>query len=379
MQAYLGVRGEQRSFGLNTLATLDAPGRAAWEKEQNWRQVSLPAVRMLLEKGANPNAKDGVGRQVWTYARARARAMQAPSILEELKQRGAVQPPPDVLMASLFGDVEELRRALAAGGDVNATSVDGDYALFLAAKAERVEPLRLLLDKGAKLRHPGTNSPLFPTLRPGGLPHLRLLLERGANPNEATAEGATPLMVAATDGLVDHAAALLDRSADPKAKTSDGMTAVHLARKAEMMELLLTRGADPNARAVGGITPLIGWMIDPEAEVLPLVRVLLNRGADPNLASEEGSTPLIAAAVMGNVAVVRVLLEKGAKPDQATSERGTALMQAIIAGHAEVVDALLTGGANPNVGDAKTTPLRLARELGEMALVQRLQRAGAKR
>ena len=60
---------------------------------------------------------------------------------------------------------------------------------------------------------------------------MRLILERGANPNARQQMDYTPLHGAAARGDVDMAKLLLAHGADRTAKGSDGMTPADVARK----------------------------------------------------------------------------------------------------------------------------------------------------
>jgi ankyrin repeat protein len=145
---------------------------------------------------------------------------------------------------------------------------------------------------------------------------IEALLERGADPNAALkkpqlqrhhtpgdpalAEGATPFMRAA----------------------KAGDTAV--------MRLLLDWGADPLAAQANGTTPLIiaaglGWrdgnMAIPtrdrgtESALIDAIKICLARGADLNAANADGTTALHAAAARAGNDIVKFLAAQGARLD----------------------------------------------------------------
>lgn len=89
----------------------------------------------------------------------------------------------------------------------------------------------------------------------------KLLLDRGANVNQGSAnDGTTALLFASMKGHLDVAHLLLNRGADPNIERHDGTaTALFAAadlKHADMVTLLLDRGADPNG-LVDGETPAI--------------------------------------------------------------------------------------------------------------------------
>lgn len=85
---------------------------------------------------------------------------------------------------------------------------------------------------------------------------IRLLLRHGANPNVEDSDGWSILGVAAMCDYLAMAETLLDGGADPNIH-SDGRFGgpLHLAKSAEMQELLILHGANPELRNARGKTP----------------------------------------------------------------------------------------------------------------------------
>jgi ankyrin repeat protein len=134
--------------------------------------------------------------------------------------------------------------------------------------------------------------------RVGDLASAKLLLDAGANPNDADAWGVSATTLAAHSNFTDIALLLLEREADANADKA-GMTALHNAimhRNEKLVAALLAHGANPNAplknwtpsrrssndlsytRELVGATPL--WLA---ARYLSpgIMKLLLGRGADP--------------------------------------------------------------------------------------------------
>jgi ankyrin repeat protein len=116
---------------------------------------------------------------------------------------------------------------------VNAWSVDGWTPLALAAFFGSPPAVRLLLDAGADVhavaRNPMLVQPLHAAVASRNAESVRLLLERGADPNARQQIGYTPLMGAAQSGLDEVVSMLLARGADPSAASDKGETAASLA------------------------------------------------------------------------------------------------------------------------------------------------------
>ena len=183
---------------------------------------------------------------------------------------------------------------------------------------------------------------------------------------------------AAADQNRDAVVALLDGGADPDAAWADGTTALLWAahwNDLEMADRLIAAGARVDAADDHGVTPLERAA---ENASLPMVQRLLAAGADPGVARRSGLTPLMVAARTGRLPIVRALVAAGADVDAATAETGgTAVMWAAAESHDEVVQALLAAGADPRRSTADGfTPLLLAVEQGDGDLVELLLAAG---
>ncbi len=85
----------------------------------------------------------------------------------------------------------------------------------------------------------------------GDLELVKILLQRGTDPNAADDFSFTALMAAAGNDHFDVAKILLDKGADVNAKDKQGIQALVVAVKKgheRIVDLLITRGADINAR-----------------------------------------------------------------------------------------------------------------------------------
>jgi uncharacterized protein len=346
---------------------------------------SLEMVELLIASGANVNAQDARRRPSWTYARARAKAVKEPKFLQLLKSAGATEPPPDLLNAVVFEDVDELRRALAAGAKPDQKDEEGIPAVVLAAGRESDAVLRELLAAGVDTgaRGPFEETALLITIERERLANLRLLLSKGADPNLVARKGLVPLVEAAGLDSPDYVAALLEKGARPNAKSEYGRTAAHYAAVPAILELLAAKGADLNQRDDLGMTPLavlVDEEFDLDREAEPLVVTFLKLGADVNLGDEFGVTPLMRAAEHQPAAVVKLLQDKGAKVNARDSDGWTALMKAVVADKGETVVLLLKGGADVALATKEgETALSLANENGHIGIAKLLKQAGAKR
>jgi ankyrin repeat protein len=256
-----------------------------------------------------------------------------------------------LMHSASVGTVAIMRELLEAGADVNAPNVRKATALHWALPDP--EKVKLLLVKGARANEKTVEgrTPLYIAASlPAGAPAVRLLLEVGANVDEPTIPGTTALFPAATTSA-EIVKLLLDKGANPNARAKTDATPLMFTRGADVIALLLARGADVRARSKTGETALMETAIRGDAAASKL---LLDNGADVNAADHRGYTPLLLAAQHDGDAVelVRLLLSRGANPN-ATAEGETALSLAAKRGETEVTDLLREAAAA-----ARTSGLR---------------------
>jgi uncharacterized protein len=149
----------------------------------------------------------------------------------------------------------------------------------------------------------------------------------------------------------------------------------------ELMQLLLDHGANPLIATANGDTALtasagIGWVEGVTFERSPqdnleAIRMLLDLGLDPNSANREGRTPLMGAALKGRSDVVQLLLDRGAKLDTRDGgSRDTDNSVSVLAGHTwqavDYADGLVRVGVQSAIARPETAALirRLMTERG---------------
>ncbi|TYT26079.1 hypothetical protein FZO89_07305 [Luteimonas viscosa] len=243
---------------------------------------------------------------------------------------------------------------------------DLDHALYVAARAGRVDQALALIEAGADLHAlPPTGErdqrtlPVLAAVLPD-LRLLRALIAAGVDVNAAHA-GLTPLLAATRDswhGRPEAVMTLLANGADPRAADHDGNTPLHHAARSSdpgVAALLRDASADLDVQNHEGLTPLGVACV---AGNWRLARFLLERGAKPGV---EGGTPALVAAASGDEddpAGVQLLLRHKAKVDARDRDGRTALHVAALQGHAEITAALLDAGADVHARDAReSTPL----------------------
>ena len=212
----------------------------------------------LLERGANPNAKDAYGMRPLHYA-----------LYKGFHEVSSAKNEPTDRFGWRKQNMMELARALLVkGADPNAR-IEYDFAPYDYAPVARSNGNNL-----PQITLVGA-TPFFLAAAGGDVTAMKTLVEGRANPKLTTEHGATPLLVAAG---VSHEAGDWDE-ADMKAAL-------------EATKMALALGADINATADGGRTALHGAAFQGAND---LVRFLVENGADIEATDKYGQSALTIA------------------------------------------------------------------------------------
>ena len=215
------------------------------------------------------------------------------------------------------------------------------------------------------------STPLLMAAHDGDAARVAELLQHGANVNAANRFGATPMSEAAMRGDTEVLRLLLKAGADPDSKNVEGQTALmEVARtgNVEAAQLLLQRGAKLDARELwGGQTALIWAAAQSQPE---MVRFLVSKGAAvnaravvrdwqrrvtaegrPKNMNRGGFTPLLYAAREGCVDCVKELIRGKADINLADPDGMTPLNLTLMNGHWDVARVLIDANADANQWD----------------------------
>ena len=297
------------------------------------------AIDVLLNAGADPNFADADGDTWLHYV---AQNYQCPEILQAIINHGVnvdVNATNKKSVTALMIACKELREKdainvlLNAGADPNIADADGDTWLHYAAQNYQ-----------------------FPEILQEIISHVV-----GVDANATNRENVTALMIACkTMEQKDVIDVLLNAGADPNIADDVGDTWLHYAAQnywcPEILQAVISHGVgvDVNATNKQNVTALM--ITCREMDEKDAIKVLLNAGADPNIVDAEGNTWLhYAAQNILSTEALQVVISHGVDVDvNATNKKNvTALMTACgEMKNKDAINALLNAGADPDIVDA---------------------------
>jgi uncharacterized protein len=248
----------------------------------------------------------------------------------------------------------------------------------------------------------GALTPLIYAVRANDLESVKVLLDAGANVNQTSGYGWSPLLVATQNRYYKLGAYLLDRGADVNLANKGMWTPLYLAtdnrniesgdypvRKGDMdhldyIKLLISKGANVNARMKDSSqtrTVFTNQWLDENGATaflrasqsgdIALMKLLLEHGADPKINTVLNVSPLHVAAGVGWVEgityewsedatneAVKMLLDLGLDPNLQADTGRVALHGAAHKGRVKVIQMLADAGAKLNVRDYGNTDNR---------------------
>ena len=333
------------------LAFEEANGKKVQRLLPDFAKDDLPSIAKFVAQAASQFGAgvDQILEFVTPQLEANGRSVEEFNKLlrEQLAEAEAAANDTDVIVAGLVGrggggltamtfaaregDLESTKILAAAGADINQTTEYGWTPLLTATNNRHYRLAAWLVEHGANVNLPNK----------GGWTPLYL-----ATDNRNIEGGDYPVLQPDMNGL-DFVKVLLDHGANPNLRAKDNT----LTRTIFTMQWFFEAGATPLVRAA-------------QSSDVELMKLLLAHGADPQLATDFGDTALSAAAGIGwvegvtyehsrtaNVEAVEMLLDLGLDVNSANRDGRTPLMGAALKGRSEVVRLLVDKGARLDTRD----------------------------
>ncbi|XP_072441806.1 receptor-interacting serine/threonine-protein kinase 4 [Chiloscyllium punctatum] len=338
------------------------------------------AVRLLLLYNANPNIPNKRGSTPLHLAAEKNLKVIAELLLGKKANVNAKDEDQwtPLHFAAQSGEETLLRLLLDRNASTNEVDFEGRTALHVACQHSHENVVRVLLSRGANAQAKGKENwmPLHFAAWQGHHTITKLLIKQaGASGDVLTADGRTPLHLAAQRGQYRAARILLEFKSTVNWKTLSRHTPLHLAAEGghtSTSRLLIKHGVDINAVTEDGWTAL---HLASNRGHLQTVKMLVEEQANVETTGFLQRTALHLAAAKGHSEVVRELLNSAENITNVADDEGlTPLHLAAKCGHLKCIDILLAHGADVNLHNSKfQTPLSLAEESGNGLAIDALR------
>ncbi|KAI7474652.1 purine and uridine phosphorylase [Hortaea werneckii] len=283
-------------------------------------------------------------------------------------------------LAAFLGDEQTLCETLKTAQAADLL-YDGEFhktALDWACWEDQDKAVEMLMDTSSDITDVEYyRSAIFTAIQRGHHTPVKIMLQKGVDPNAPSSIYLNPLTQASEKGFEEVVEVLLRNGADSSGCGKAALSVASRNGNQKIVERLLKSGADVNADA--------GWPIGTalrEASKkghVNIVKLLLKKGADPNGHTKESTgNALQAASESGYKEIIRILLDAGADINAVSGKFGTALQAAAWRGDKETVEMLLDAGADVNVqGGRYTNALQMAVVEDNDEIVRILLKSGA--
>ena len=343
------------------------------------RQSHAHVVKILLENGATPDLMDSMSNSPLSLSISSGLCdgLAIPKMLldygADVNLRGRRHEHSPLFIAVKFCESSVIQLLIDRGADVHFREAETEMTMLHAAaeKARPLEIVKVLVEAGvdADSRESSGMTPLMVAASKGATSTVQALLDCGADIHLSTPEGRIALHFAANSEerhTAETVRLLMDRGVDPNVRDAQQCTPLHVTREEEgeslkRAKLLLDYGADLQARDIEGKTVLHHFS---KRRHLELVKWAYERGVDVNCTDHNGGTPLLSSVKPPSIRdreapeTTQTLIELEADVNMVNSQLISPLCFAAGTGCFESASALVQHGANVHHKDENgCTPL----------------------
>ena len=302
-----------------------------------------------------------------------------------------------LLEAVSNGSLNDVKRLIESGANVNVRDKYGATPLFLSIYGEHIDIINTLLNSqftDVNLKNGYGETPLYAAVETDNEDVVKAIVEganeKGLDLNLADTRGKTPLHIAARENnpfIIEYL--MTCENIQPDMQDDEMKTALHIAAEnnySEAIDAFYNSKMNSNITDRDGRTPL--YTAAELGHVHSVQSITYYMNPDNNAVDRDGKTPLYIAAEKGHSEVVKFLLtyrklkcSKQARPEvnKADKDGKTPLYIAAEKGHSEVVKILLyfeppqdSTQAKTNVNQADNdgkTPLYIAAQKGKLNVI----------
>lgn len=305
-----------------TISATDGSGNTALHYAVEWGLKK--AALSLIEKGANPEAKNANGETpLFSAAKTNDPAMTALIVKggSSIKARDNFGSSP--LHTAVRWDADaSVRELVQLGIDVNAQNVAGKSALSEAVLAGKLSTAKLLIDSGADINASDNTGRtiLMDAIRSRNADVIAMLLSNKANPQIQEINGRNAYHEAVLTGDARIIALVRDAGGKALSRDKNGNTPFSLAfdKSDDLVKTVL--GNDRTITDSDGNTPF--HIIVQAKGPLRILSLLASLGYPFDTRNAEGMTPLGYAVENNSETYARILLQNGANPFSSIDKKG---------------------------------------------------------
>ena len=305
-----------------TISATDGSGNTALHYAVEWDLKK--AALSLIEKGANPEAKNANGETpLFSAVKTNDPAMIVLIVKggSSIKARDNLGSSP--LHAAVRRDADaSVRELVRLGIDVNAQNVAGKSALSEAVLAEKISTAKLLIDSGADINASDNTGRtiLMDAIRSRNADVIAMLLSNKANPQIQEINGRNAYHEAVLTGDARIIALVRDAGGKALSRDKNANTPFSLAfdKSDDLVKIVL--GNDRTITDSDGNTPF--HIIVQAKGPLRILSLLASLGYPFDTRNAEGMTPLGYAVENNDENYARILLQNGANPFSSIDKKG---------------------------------------------------------